>query len=299
MKKAIPHLLGRAINTLAIVSPRLAGRIGFRLFCFPMRGKIKGFHHQFLETASQSSMLIKGQEIKLYRWGNGPKTVLFLHGWQSHSFRWKNYVENFPDKDYSLYAIDAPGHGLSGGNFLTVPLYSDIIEKVIVHLGRVDAIVSHSLGSFTTLYTLYRLPLLPVGRIVLLAPPGDAEEFISFYKSTLRLSDRAIQHIKRHFEWFIQEPVSFFAATSFAAHINCAGLIIHDEDDDETSFMHSVNIHKAWKKSRLLLTKGLTHNLKSPEIVREVVEFILKGNDEQRVPQDALLDSMSNRESQP
>jgi hypothetical protein len=81
--------------------------------------------------------------------------------------------------------------------------------------------------------------------------------------------------------------------------MNCSGLIIHDEDDDETSYQHSVNINKAWRKSRLLLTKGLTHNLKSPEIVREVVQFIMSNDQGQRVSESALFNSISNDESHP
>jgi pimeloyl-ACP methyl ester carboxylesterase len=286
MQKLLPFVFGRTINALAIVAPKLCGKIGFRLFCYPIPSKMKGFHHKFLETANQSTFNVNGNEIKLYRWGNGPKNILFLHGWQSHSFRWKSYIDAFPSKEYSLYAIDAPGHGLSSGSFLTVPLYSEVIEKLIADLGQVDAIISHSLGSFSTLYTLYRVPSIPVKRVVSLASPGEADEFVAFYKTALRLSNRSMNHIKRHFESVIQKPVSFFAAASFAAHVTCPGLIIHDENDDETSSLHSVNIHKAWKNSRLKITTGLTHNLKSPEIVQEVLKFVLEEDDSEASAKD-------------
>lgn len=276
MKNLLTFSLGRYINLMTSVFPGHAAALGFRLFCYPFRSQIKPYQRRFFNSAEQSELEHEGIKIKTYRWNNGSKKILFLHGWQSHSFRWKNYVEALQGTDYTLYAIDAPGHGLSSGNFLTVPLYSDIVEKFIHQVGGVDAIISHSLGSFTALYTLHRLPLLPVKKMVLLASPGEATEFISFYQKTLDLSPRAIENIKDHFETVIAERVEYFSAPKFAQSLSIPGLIIHDEDDDETSFRHSEAIHKAWKKSTLQLTKGLTHNLKSPSIVEAVIDFVQK-----------------------
>jgi hypothetical protein len=280
MKKLIPLLLGKYINLMSVVAPSHAASLGFRMFCYPFRSPIKPYHKDFFGSAEQLTLQHNHLDIKVYRWNNGPKKILFLHGWQSHSFRWKNYLQSFSPEEYTLYAIDAPGHGLSSGRFLTVPLYSEVVEKFIHQYGPLDTIVSHSLGSFTTLYTLHRLPLLPVEKLVLLASPGNATEFLSFYRDSLKLSDRAIAAISDYFESVIGEPVEFFSAPTFAGTVTKRGLIIHDEDDDETSFSHSVNIHKAWPKAELMLTKGLTHNLKSPEIVEKVSSFIREARTE-------------------
>lgn len=274
MKNLLTYSLGRYLNLMTSILPGHAASLGFRLFCYPFRGQIKSYQRSFFDSAEQNEIVHGGHRIKTYRWNEGTKKILFLHGWQSHSFRWKNYVEALQGSDYTLYALDAPGHGLSGGNFLTVPLYSEVIEKYIHQIGGVDAIVSHSLGSFTALYTLHRLPLLPVNKLVLLASPGEATEFISFYQKTLSLSSRAIANIKDHFKTVIEEPVEFFSASKFAQSLSIPGLIIHDEADDETSFEHSVAIHRAWKKSTLQITKGLTHNLKSSTVVEAVIDFV-------------------------
>jgi pimeloyl-ACP methyl ester carboxylesterase len=274
MKNLIPFALGRYLNVMSILYPHHAASFGFRLFCYPFRSPLKRHQKKFLQTGERSVMQHQGIGVTIYRWGNGPKTILFLHGWQSHSFRWKNYIEQFSPAEYTLYALDAPGHGMSTGSFLTVPLYSEVIEKFIHEKGPVDAVVSHSLGSFTLLYTLHRLPLLPVNRVVLLASPGEATEFIAFYKSTLKLGDRCVKQILGHFQDVIQEPVEFFSAAKFAESLNRPGLIIHDEDDDETPYQHSVAIHKAWKKSSLILTKGLSHNLKGHQIITRVAAFV-------------------------
>jgi pimeloyl-ACP methyl ester carboxylesterase len=277
MKKLLPVLLGKYINAMSYLFPSHAASLGFRIFCYPVRVAIKSYQKDFFASASQSVLAHNGEEIKVYKWNNGPRKILFLHGWQSHSFRWKSYLDSFPPDEFTIYSIDAPGHGLSSGSFLTVPLYSEIVEKFILQHGPVD-IVSHSLGSFTALYTLHRLPLLPVGKLVLLAPPGEATEFLDFYKRTLNLTDKAVGLIKDHFEGVIEQQVEFFSAPNFAKGLMHSGLIIHDEDDDETPVHHAASIHKAWKRSTLVVTKGLSHNLKSKEVIARVAGFI-KGID--------------------
>ena len=238
-----------------------------------MRLQIKERQKSFLDTASQDTFDHKGIKIQTYRWGNGEKNILLLHGWQSHTYRWKIYIEAL-SKHYTVYSLDAPGHGLSGGNQLSVPLYSEVIEAQMKRIGKVDAMITHSLGGFSTFYTFYRNPQLTVNKIIALASPGEAAEFFDFYTRTLRLSDKSTQLITERFVEHFQKTPAFFSAPVFAGSLTIPGLIIHDEGDDETPFYHAERIHKAWKKSKLIKTKGFGHNLKSMEVVKEVVQFV-------------------------
>ena len=83
--------------------------------------------------------------------------------------------------------MDAPGHGLSGGNQLSVPLYSEVIEAQMKRIGKIDAMITHSLGGFSTFYTFYRNPQLTVNKIIALASPGEAAEFFDFYTQNLAI----------------------------------------------------------------------------------------------------------------
>ena len=274
MKKIVPQLIGHYLNLLQKVAPETSGAHGFRVFCYPFRPPLKRHQRAFLEAARHSQLQVGKETVQLYKWGIGKKIVVLLHGWQSHSFRWKPYVESFPPDQFSVYGLDAPGHGLSTGSFLTVPVYSAAVEQLIQQLGEVDTIVAHSLGAFTALYSLSRVPLLPVRKLVLLAPPGEATEFIAFYQNTLKLSAKTISAVRNHFETVIGSNVESFSAPAFASTLRQPGLLIHDEDDRETSFQNSVLIHRAWQRSELQMTRGLGHNLKSPAIVARVLAYV-------------------------
>ena len=274
MKNLIIRTLGLYLDALSLISPRVAARKGFFLFCRPFRVPASQKHLAFLQSAEQFQIDHEGYAVQGYRWGAGPKKVLFLHGWQSHTYRWKPYIEALPKDQYTIFSLDAPGHGLSSGNFLTVPLYSSLIENFIKQQAGLHAVVGHSLGGFSVLYALYREPVLHLERAVLLAPPGEASDFISTFKKTLRVSDRTVKLIVDHFAERYQVPPDFFSARKFASRVNVKGLIIHDEEDTEAPYHYSIPLQEAWQESRLITTKGYGHNLKSTSVVKEVIDFI-------------------------
>jgi Serine aminopeptidase, S33 len=274
MKTMIMKLIGLYINVLAIVAPRSAGQFGLALFCRPFRRKMTPKQKEFLQSATSFNLDYQNETIVGYRWGDGTKKVLLVHGWQSHTYRWKAYVEQLIKHDFTVFAFDAPGHGLSTGNFLSVPLYSEVIEKMIAHIGEPDAIVGHSIGGFSSLFTLHRNPTLSSGKLVLMAAPGEASEFFEFYRNSLSLSPRSMDLIITRFKHIFNHGPEYFSGQKFASTVILSGLIIHDEEDDETSVEHSRQVHRQWANSRLLITKGYGHNLKSTEVVKEVVQFI-------------------------
>jgi pimeloyl-ACP methyl ester carboxylesterase len=272
--KKIARLIGFYLNVLAVVAPRIAGRKGFYLFCTPLATPVKEHHRQFLDTAVKSSVEFEGITIQTYRWGNGPKKILFLHGWQSHSFRWKNYIDSFSKEDYTLYALDAPAHGLSGGKYINLPIYSRVIEHFLLRIHPLHAVIGHSFGGFASLYALYCNPLLPVERLVIMGTPGEADDFVQFYRGMLGLSSRAMRVIADYFEETLHHPPGFFSAVQFAKAVTVPGLIIHDEKDEEAPYRYALQIHAAWKTSKLITTSGLGHNLKSAQVVGNVMDFL-------------------------
>lgn len=275
MKQIITRLIGLYLNLMSIVAPRKAGKIGFEMFCHPFRVPLRTKHLMFLEAATYSRIDVEGVQVQLYRWGNGPKNILLIHGWQSHSYRWKAYIEAFDKKEFSIFAFDAPGHGLSSGNFLSVPLYARIINEVVNVVGNVDCIMAHSLGSFSSVYYLFKnAPDHNIRGMVAMASPGEVHEFLEYFKKELGLSKTTMKVVVKHFAERFHHPPSYFSASSFAHSIQIPSLIIHDEEDMETGVTHSKRLHQMWKNSRLMLTKGSGHNLKSPEVLQEVLRFV-------------------------
>lgn len=274
MKALIIRMYGLYLDFLGLVAPGKAGELGLRLFCKPYRIPISEKQKHFFNTADKSILKLEEQTIQIYKWGNGSKKILFLHGWQSHTYRWKAYIEAMSKEDYTIYSLDAPGHGLSEGDFLSMPLYSTLVENFIREKGSFHTVVGHSLGGFTLLYTLYRQPLLPVNKVILMAPPGEVSDFVTVFRKTLKISDRTLQLVVDQFINRFGVSPEYFSSLRFAPKVNVKGLIIHDEEDKEAPYHNAVPLHQAWEKSRLITTKGLGHNLRSTTIVKHVTDFI-------------------------
>lgn len=274
MKKLIPKLVGTYLNTLSLVSPEAAGRIGFNVFCTPQVPPVKPHHKEFLDTARQFNFKSDGSTLQAYQWGEGSKRILFLHGWQSHSFRWKKYIEAFPEDEYSIFAFDAPAHGLSEGKLVNIPIYSKAIQHFFNEAGGFDAVVSHSMGSFSVLHAIHHEPGLDLGKLILMGAPGEANEFVEFFKSLTGINDRTMGTILDYFKEQLDQTPDDFSAPRYAASVRVPGLIIHDEHDDEAPLHHAKRIHSAWPHSKLITTTGFGHNLRSPEVVAMVKDFV-------------------------
>ena len=274
VNKLVPKLLGAYLNMLAVVAPSKVGRVGFNIFCTPISPPVKPHHKTFLSTARQFTFESNGAHLQAYQWGSGQRKILFLHGWQSHSFRWKKYIESYSMEEFSIYAFDAPAHGLSGGKYANIPIYSHAIKVFLEQVGQVDFVVGHSMGCFSLMHALHNHDHLKVDNFVAMGSPGEANDFIHFYKNFTGMNDRTFKYIIDHFVKELNQSPDYFSAPAFAASLSMPGLIIHDEEDEEAPYHHAKRIHAAWPQSKLVTTKGFGHNLRVPEVVEMVKRFV-------------------------
>lgn len=274
MKTLVYQSIGFYLNTLSKIAPEKGAKAGFKLFCTPQRAKLKKNHLSFFSTARQEDFNFNGINIKIYQWGTGPKKILFVHGWQSHSYRWKKYIESISFEDYTLIAYDAPGHGLSGGNQFTVPLNAYLLSLLSEKYQGFDTVIAHSIGSMSVLYGLYYHENIHVNRFISMASPGKAEEFFQFYLSTLNLKPKTMLGIVNEFQLYAKQELKYINATTYAQKLNIPGLIIHDKNDPDTPYENALALSKIWEKGELITTEGLGHNLKSEEVVQQVIHYL-------------------------
>lgn len=278
MKKKIIQLTQKSIgfyfNALAYVNPKLLAKKGFQLFCNPMSKQLEKHQIEFLETGKNSVILFKKDKIQTYKWGNGSKKVLMVHGWASHTFRWKSYIENLIENDFTVYAFDAPAHGLSSGKILHLELYTEIIDLMIRSNKEIETIISHSIGGFATTYWLYKNKNQNIKKTVIMGAPGEAKDFFDFYKSILGLSNKAKNIIIKAFAKTLENEPSYFSTSKFAKEIETDCLIIHDKGDKDTNPEYSIRLNENWRNSQLILTEGLGHKLKSKSLEKKVIAFI-------------------------
>jgi pimeloyl-ACP methyl ester carboxylesterase len=61
----------------------------------------------------QKFITVNGVKISFFKYGNGPKKILILHGFGSSIKSWKKLIVKFDPKQYTLYFPELPGFGQS------------------------------------------------------------------------------------------------------------------------------------------------------------------------------------------
>lgn len=273
MKLILLKLISSYLNLVNFISSKLGGKHAFYIFCYPFKVKITAAQQEFLDTAEQFKLPVDHFQIQCYKWGSGPKNILFVHGWQSNTYRWRKYIESLPPNKFTIYSFDAPGHGNSGSRIGNVPLYEKAIKKIVHHIGNTDSIIAHSIGSFSALYFISQNPSMQPNKLVSLATPDSIDDFLDYYFSTLKLSEKTKHNFKNYFTQYTQMDVSFFRLENILDSNTSSGLIIHDEDDKTCTVEYSKKLHKLWPTSKLIITKGLGHKLRDEKIVTIVKDF--------------------------
>lgn len=274
MENFILRIIGLYLNVLGRISYNIAGKQGAFLFCYAVRPKMAKKHISHLEEALSETIPINEDQINLYKWGTGPKKMLLVHGWSSHSFRWKKYIDKFDLEEYTIYAFDCPGHGLSSGNQFNLPKMGIVLNAILTKLGKIDILMGHSIGAFSCLFALHKYKEHKVERLILLASPGRVTEWVDQYKKKMRLRAGVEQAIYDHFLVSLGYEISYFHAGKFAKDLKMEGLIIHDKEDKDTSFKYSQEVHEAWPMSTLVLTTGKGHKLNQEEIILLIRDYL-------------------------
>lgn len=267
---------GIILNFLSAIAPKLSGKWGMFLFCYPIKIKIQPFHRNYLDSATRVDFKFQNKNVAAYKWGNGEKTILFVHGWNSYSFRWKKYIDAFVSQGYTVYAFDGPGNGLSQGNQLNVKIYADCINLLSKQIGKIDLLVAHSFGGFAAIFAASLEPQLQANKYIIMGSAENASNFFLFYKEMLGLSQKTLDHIVNSFVKVLGNPPEYYQAQEFAKSLNKPCLIIHDVDDHETPYQGALAIHNNWKGSILHSVKNSGHQLRTPDVLEKVISFVVE-----------------------
>jgi pimeloyl-ACP methyl ester carboxylesterase len=95
-----------------------------------------------LIATSLSAATVDGIQLHSSSKGNGPRTVILVHGWTCDDTTWESQVPVL-SKEYRVVTLDLPGHGKSGSpedGALSMDLFARAVEAVRAET-RADCIV--------------------------------------------------------------------------------------------------------------------------------------------------------------
>ena len=255
------------------VAPDTAARLALRLFRTPHRHSTPPREQDWMGSSEPFDFIVAGERIRAWAWGQGP-TVLLIHGWEGRGSQMGAFAQSLVEAGFRAVTMDGPGHGQSSGKRSSVPQFAEAVAVLAEREGPVHAIVTHSFGGAATGWASRQVSL--ANHLIFIAPPGDLDEYVTFFGDLLGLSTKVrhkmVSLLERRFNlhW---EQVRFATLTPVEG-IDL--MVIQDRDDKDSKFSNGVDVSNAWPGSRFLATTGLGHRriLRNPAVISEVVSFI-------------------------
>ena len=168
----------QAVKIASILFPNLMVKLAYDKLTNPQLHKLREHEKTILEKAEKDTFPFKGFDIQLYKWGNGAKKIMLIHGWEGQAGNFADVIEKLIKNNYTVYAFDGPSHGLSSRGKTSLFEFTELVGVLIVKFG-VEKLISHSFGGVATTYSLAQNPNIKISKYVLLTTPNRFSERIS------------------------------------------------------------------------------------------------------------------------
>jgi len=270
--------IGLGLNFKVYFQPKKAASIAYRLFSEPRRGQLTENNlPQMLQNVPSQNFEAGEHFLKTYIWEGNSNVILLVHGWESNTSRWGKLLPYLQQTGSTIVALDAPGHGLSGGKEFNVIKYAACID-VVVKQYKPNVLIGHSIGGAACIYHHTHFQNETLQKMVILGAPSEFQHILQNYVKLLGLNKRMKKELETHFSQKFNMEINTFSSSTFAKEIQIPGLIVHDVDDDIVAFSEGQKIADSWKNADFIQTKGLGHSLHSDKVYLKMVQFLTSPN---------------------
>ncbi|WP_136707672.1 alpha/beta hydrolase [Agromyces sp. H66] len=253
-----------AVRAADAVSPTLTARLAMPLFrqvgpALPVRSGDRAVH----DHGERGTITVRGRDIVTYAWGNGPETVLLVHGWRGRASQFGAIVRELRAEGLRVVAFDAPANGESGGRRTDIRDYLGAIEVLQRKHGMFRVIVGHSFGALAAVTAVREGTA--AGGVVAIAGMADARYLVDSFAARVGMRQASADVLSRRFMGIIQpgvdEPFARFDAVADPLPAEVPLLVVHDRGDREVAVDESLRLHEAHgDRSRLVVTEGAGHS---------------------------------------
>ena len=270
------------LHILTLVSHKKAAKKAFALFCTPRRKSAKRLPPLF-EKGEKLSFRLEGHTLRGRRWlphqasTSTLKKALIVHGFESSSRNFEQYISALLKKGFEVLAFDAPAHGQSGGRRITLPLYVDMIRTIHDQYGPIHSFMGHSLGALALALFLESVPHDSSTRMVLIAPAVEATSAVDMFFQVLQLDEAVRKEFDAYEYSLFGLPFSWFSLRRALRAITAGILWVQDEDDAITPLKDALPVKEdGHPHVRFVITRGLGHRkiYRDGEVQRQVAAFL-------------------------
>ena len=242
------------------------------------RGSDLPFPSEVLSVASGGQAL-KGVVLQPEEDNGGPVLVL-VHGWGSNHGTVAPLAEPLLGRGYPVFLFDVRHHGESGGApYVTARHFRDDILAVVREdggqfPGRARVLIGHSMGGSAGVLAV--ADGAPVQGFVTIGAPADLWEVWAYQLNRRGLPGKWVVRALRPF-WRVRAGVPWKTLDPLqrVRELGAPLLVIHGEEDESVPVEQARLLAEAGGVEPLILVnQGHTDLLESPELHRDLVEFL-------------------------
>ncbi|MDO9359025.1 MAG: alpha/beta fold hydrolase [Polaromonas sp.] len=260
--------------------PALAVRAACRLFATPLPPRWLTRRRHWPEGWQIERWPFEDASLTVYARPVAPHgpIVLLVHGWGGHAGQMLALADSLQAQGMRPVILEMPAHGRSAGPTSNLPQFARAIDYAAARLQQqgfqLEALVAHSLGANAAAFAASRG--LPVGKLVLLAPPASPHEYTRLFAHVFGLSEPTRAAMQKRFEALEGILMPQFEPAAVGQRISQPTLVVHDRSDSINRFADGVAYSEAIRGARLLATQDLGHRriLKDSGVLREVAAFL-------------------------
>lgn len=261
-----------ALAAASYVAPVLVAPFFRRLMLNPRR-HVRPPPSFDLPTADERLDL--GDGLVAWRWGaSDAPVVLLVHGFEGNRAQFGAVLDGLLARGFAAVALDVPAHGESAGEELTAINFIAAIGRTLARLGKVHAVIGHSMGGAMSLFSVARNG--GARKVALVAAPSGLKRELQRFARAVGLSSRGttafIESVERH----VGRPADDFDVRHIASSVDLPVLLIHDQNDRQVPVREAARAAHMLPTAKFIVTQGLGHNrlLADPTVVTALVNFV-------------------------
>jgi pimeloyl-ACP methyl ester carboxylesterase len=252
--------------------PDLARRHAEHLFTLPPRYAGRRTH----PVDARRETVVAGKH-SLAVWQAGPASapaVLLVHGWGGRGVQLGSFVAPLLAGGYRVVWFDQPGHGENLRRGVALPDFVRALEALAATHGPIAAAIGHSLGAAAIGVALRRGVAL--GRVVFVSPPSSISQHAHNFARLLGITPRVREAMRHRLENRYGVRFDDIDRIEELEHLHVPALFVHDLEDAEVPFEHTLRLSARMPGACLLRTHGLGHFrlLRDPTVVGAVADFV-------------------------
>lgn len=281
----LPAVASVAFRAADALAPRAAAWLADRLFFTPPPSARRRARTRRTDGVPlRVPVEVSGRTVSVAArvWGSG-RPVVLLHGWGGRGSQLAAFVDPLVAAGFSVIALDAPGHGESGGRQSSIPAFAAALAAMARVRGPLAGVVAHSLGASATAFAVARGLVVP--RAVFVGAPSDPPAWARAFARRFSLSARVVRLWRERAERRLGFRWDELDVAAAGRGRQVPLLVVHDREDHDVAWEEGARIAEAWPGARLLTTTGLGHRaiLRDASVVRAAVAFLSGGSEPRQV----------------